>query len=153
MLIFIVLAILAIVPLILIFLVQIPWLIHAVVKDSFDYNKYEDYLKTIEGTKFFCYNSKTNRHRYVKKHILHLLPSDVKIIYINGRRPITEYDSKYIKKALESIKDKKGYPYLLKIRNGKLLNKSMNEVFYNTLHEKESIETLIEQINYFYDSP
>lgn len=94
--------------------------------------KFKKYLLTIDGTKFFCYNNKVNSHSYIKENIIPVLPAHVELIYLNGRKPISKFEEKYISYALHTIKDRKGFPYLMKVSDGKIYDKSINNEFYNT---------------------
>jgi hypothetical protein len=74
------------------------------------------------------------------------------VVYVNGKDPITKLDKKYISHALYSIKNKNGFPYLLKIENGALIEHSINNEFYNTMNQKKDIGQLINKINSFYNT-
>ncbi len=82
--------------------------------------EYVKFLREIDGTKFFCYNNRKKNKDFIEKNILQTLPSDIKVIYLEGKTPKSDYDQKFISVLLYSIKDRKGFPYLLKISNGQL---------------------------------
>lgn len=126
--------------------------IYSFLKDTSFKNDYNHYLRTIEGKKIFCYNSRTNSNSYIKKNILPLLSPETEIVYLNGKIPITSLEKKYISHALYSIKERNGFPYLLKIENGKLIDHSINNEFYNTMNQNKDIKLLIEEINSFYQT-
>ena len=121
--------------------------------DNIAFNKkYKQYLLTIDGTNFFCYNNRTNSKDFIEKNILPTLLPDIKVIYLDGRTPKSEFEQSYISKALYSIKDKKGFPYLLKISGGQLIDKSINNDFYNTMNQNKDIGQLNKKILSFYES-
>lgn len=128
----------------------IPMIIYGSIQGYSFRKKYHEYLQSIEGQKIFVYNSRTNSHSYIKQTILPQLPKEVKLVYLNGRIPESNFDRKYISHALYSIKDKKGFPYLIKIKNGKIIDKSINNAFYNTKNQNKDIQLLLNQINQFY---
>jgi hypothetical protein len=130
--------------------VYIPVVIYGYIDYIVFIKNYQKYMQTIEGTKFFCYNSRTNKQSYIKNNIIPVLPKDVKLIYLNGRTPITEYQPQYISHALKSIKDRKGFPYLLKISGGQLIVKSINNDFYNTINQNKDLGHLVKKIDSFY---
>ena len=80
------------------------------------------------------------------------LTPDIKVIYLDGKTPKSEYDQGFISKALYSIKDRKGFPYLLKISDGQLIDKSINNDFYNTMNQNKDIGQLSEKIISFYQT-
>ncbi|MDI6403017.1 hypothetical protein QLX67_13505, partial [Balneolaceae bacterium ANBcel3] len=122
-----------------IIIIAIPFLIWSYF-DSLAFNKkYNDYLQTISGTNFFCYNNRTNSKDYIEKNILPTLSTDIKVIFLDGKTPKSEYDQRFISKALYSIKDRKGFPYLLKISDGQIIDKSINNDFYNTMNQNKDI--------------
>ncbi len=85
-----------------------------------------------------------------EKNILPRLNDDVKIIYLDGKTPISDYDKNYISKALYSISDKRGFPYLIKIIDGQVIDTSINNEFYNTMNQKKDINKLTNNISQFY---
>jgi hypothetical protein len=119
--------------------------------DNIAFNKkYKEYLLTIDGTNFFCYNNRANSKDFIEKNILPTLTPDIKVIYLDGKTPKSEYDQGFISKALYSISDRKGFPYLLKISDGQLFDKSINNDFYNTMNQNKDIGQLSKKINSFY---
>lgn len=112
--------------------------------------EYKTYLKSIEGKKFFVYNSRTNSYSYIKNNLLPQLPKDVEIIYLNGKVPITNLNKKYISHALYSIKNRKGFPYLLRVENGEMIDTSINNAFYNIKNQNKDIQLLLNQIDQFF---
>lgn len=113
---------------------------------------YRSYLNSITGTKFFCYNNRTNSQEFIERNILPNLPSDVQLIYLDGKTPLSDYDDEYISMMLYRIKDRGGFPYLLKVVDGELMDCSVNNEFYNVLNQNKSFDKLFKQINSFYGS-
>lgn len=112
--------------------------------------KYADFLLRINGTKFFCYNNKKNSRDFIEKNILPLLPSDIKVIFLDGKMPVSDYDPKFISRILYKIKDRKGFPYLIEVSNGQLIDKSINNDFYNTMNQNKDVGPLCKKIISFY---
>lgn len=134
-------------PLLILFLPLAIWSYF----DNIAFNKkYKIYLQTINDTNFFCYNNRANSKNFIEKNILPILPSDINIIYLNGRNPKSAFEQKFISRLLYTIKDRKGFPYLLKISNGKLIDKSINNDFYNTMNLNKDIALLRKKIIDFY---
>ena len=117
------------------FFLAIPFIIWSSIDNLAFNRKYKKYLQSIEGTIFLCYNNKTKSKDFIEKNILPTLNPDIKVIFLDGKTPKSDYDQSFISKALYSIKDRKGFPYLLKISNGKLMDKSINNDFYNTINQ------------------
>ena len=133
-------------------ILAVPFIIWSYFDNLAFNRKYNDYLRTISGTNFFCYNNRTNSKVFIEKNILPTLTADIKVIYLDGKTPKSEYDQSFISKALYSIKDRKGFPYLLKISNGQLIDKSINNEFYNTMSQKKDIGQLSKKIISFYQT-
>ena len=129
-----------------------PFIIYSFIDNLAFNKKYKTYLRTISGTNFFCYNNRTNSKDFIEKNILPTLTPDIKVIYLDGKTPKSDYDQNFISKALYSIKDKKGFPYLLKIADGKLKDKSINNDFYNTMNQNKNIGQLNKKIISFYQT-
>jgi hypothetical protein len=114
--------------------------------------KYNEFLATIEGTNFFCYNNRKKGFDYIQEEILPQLSPDIKILFVNSRRiEIDEYDFKHLSTALYSFKNYNNFPHLLKIRNGKTVDKSISSEFFNCLNNGARKEVLIEKINAFFN--
>lgn len=128
----------------------IPLIIYGSVQNRQFKKEYKTYLKSIEGRNFFVYNSRTNSYSYIKNNLLPQLPKDIEIIYLNGKVPITNLNKEYISHALYSIKDRKGFPYLLRVENGQIKDKSINNAFYNTKNQNKDIQLLLNQIDQFF---
>ena len=119
--------------------------------DNLSFEKeYCEYLQTINGTKFFCYNNRKTSQEFIESKIVPTLAPEIKVIFLDGKTPKSDYEQKFISKALNSIKDRKGFPYLLKIENGQLYDKSINNDFYNTMQQNREVRMLIENINTFF---
>ena len=53
---------------------------------------------------------------------------------------------------LYSIKERKGFPYLLRIKNKEVLEMSVNNQFYSIMIGRKTIAPLLNRINSFLDS-
>ncbi len=130
--------------------VLVPFITHSFFQNRLFNKEYKAYLQSIEGKKFFVYNSRTNSYSYIKNNLLPRLPKDVEVIYLNGKDPVTNLNKNYISHALYSIKDRKGFPYLLRVENGEIKDKSINNVFYNTKNQNKDIQLLLNQMDQFF---
>lgn len=113
--------------------------------------KYIDFLEKIDGIKFFCYNNNAKSQRYIEGNILPILQTDIQVIFLDGKIPKSEYETKFISRMLYSIKNKKGFPYLLKVSNGQLIDESVNNEFYNTMNQSKDINILSDKISLFFE--
>ncbi|WP_291147024.1 hypothetical protein [Flavobacterium sp. UBA7680] len=109
--------------------------------------RYSNYLVSIEGKKFFCYNNRKNNHHYIEKNIIPNLASDIEPVFLEGKRIRNEDNREYIAHMLLSISERKGFPYLIKIKNGKAVDKSINNEFHNFKSQNKNPEDLIVLIN------
>jgi hypothetical protein len=140
------------IALLIVFIPFIPVvLVYASFEDKIFIKGYNEYLEKINGTKYFCYNNRKNSINFIEENILPKLGSDVKIIFLNGTTPESEYERRYISAALYKLKDKRGFPYLLKVRNNKIIDKSINNVVYNTINQNKKLDPIFIEIESFYD--
>ena len=114
--------------------------------------RYRDYLLSIEGKKLFCYTTRKNNHHYIEKNILPKLSDDIEYVFLERKNLKSDYIQEYISYMLTAISDRKGFPYLIKINNGKALGKSMNNEFYNFKSQNKNPEDLIIIINDNYNN-
>lgn len=109
--------------------------------------RYSNYLSSIEGTKFFCYTNRKNNHHYIKKNIIPNLTNDIKPVFLEGKRIKNEDNREYISNMLLNVSDRKGFPYLIKISDGKAIDRSMNLEFHNFKSQNKNPEDLLILIN------
>lgn len=114
--------------------------------------KYKEYLRSISGTCFFCYNNRSDSRSYIEESILPRLAPEIKIIFLDGRTPESDFQSGNISKFLYDLKDKRGFPYLLKVKDDCIIDQSINNEFYNTMNQNKYLEQFMERIHSFYDS-
>lgn len=134
------------------FILGLPFIIWSYFDNLAFNKKYKTYLQTINGTNFFCYTSRTSSKDFIEKNIIPTLMPDIKVIYLDGKTPNSDYDQGFMSKALYDVKDKKGFPYLLKITNGQLIDKSIKSDFYITMNQNRDIEQLKAKIISFYQN-
>jgi hypothetical protein len=109
--------------------------------------RYSNYLVSIEGKKFFCYSNRKNNHHYIEKNIIPNLTNDIKPVFPEGKRIRNEDNREYLSYMLLNVSKRKGFPYIIKISNGKALDISMNNEFYNFKSQNKNPEDLIVLIN------
>ena len=114
--------------------------------------RYNNYLLSIEGKKFFCYTNRKNNHHYIEKNIIPNLSGDIEPVFLEGKILRSKYIQEYISHMAASVSDRKGYPYLIKISNGKAIDKSMNNEFYNFKSQNKNPEDLLTLINSSFDN-
>ena len=113
--------------------------------------KYAEFLNENNGKNFFCYNNRKNSKQYIKEDIVPNLNNGIEIIYLNGKKIESEYNAEFISEALYGLKHYNKFPHLMKIRNGKLIDKSINNPFYGVLNMNKSKTELLNKINLFFE--
>ena len=113
--------------------------------------KYSDFLSEINGKNFFCYNNRRNSKKYIEEEILPNLTDGIEIVYLNGKKVESNYNVEFISQALYKLKNYGRFPHLMKIRNGKLIDKSINNPFYNMLNRNTSKNEFLTKINRFFE--
>ncbi|MEO0528858.1 MAG: hypothetical protein AAFZ89_16620 [Bacteroidota bacterium] len=113
--------------------------------------KYSKFLAQNSGKNFFCYNNRKNSIKYIEEQIIPNLTDGIEIVYLNGKKVESEYNTEFISEALYKLKDYRRFPHLMKIRNGKLIDKSINNPFYSVLNLAKSKNELLTQIYRFFE--
>ena len=113
--------------------------------------KYAEFLNENNGKNFFCYNNRKNSKQYIEEDIVPNLSDGIEIVYLNGKKIESEYNSEFISEALYGLKHYNKFPHLMKIRNGKLIDISINNQFYGVLNMNKSKTELLNKINVFFE--
>src|SRR5690606_33926002 len=113
--------------------------------------KYSDFLEQHNGKNFFCYNNRKRSKEFIEEGIIPSLVNNVEIVYLNGRQVESEYPKEFISNALYSLKTYNKFPHLMKIRNGKLIDKSVNNIFYSIMNQHKPKTKLLAEINKFFE--
>lgn len=113
--------------------------------------KYTKFLNKNNGMNFFCYNNRKNSKNYIEKSIIPNLTNEIEIVYLNGNKIESDYNTEFISEALYKLKNYYRFPHLMKIRNGKLIDKSINNPFYNVLNMYKPKNELLNRINLFFE--
>ncbi len=113
--------------------------------------KYAEFLNENNGKNFFCYNNRKNSKQYLEEDIVPNLNDGIEIVYLNGKKVESEYNVEFISEALYKLKNYSRFPHLMKIRNGKLIDKSINNPFYNVLNLNKDKTELLTKINRFFE--
>ena len=135
-------------------ILSIPFLIFIFIFKYFQKKKFEKkylkFLKENEGKNFFCYNNRKKSKEYLEENILTNLNKEVVIVYLNGRDIESEYNKEFISEALYGLKHYTKFPHLMKIRNGQLIDKSINNPFFGILKMNKPKAELLGEINSFF---
>ncbi|MGM9479103.1 hypothetical protein ACS5PU_21965 [Pedobacter sp. GSP4] len=150
-----ILTIVIIIPIVLLFLLFfLPFVLIDNINCYFKQKKtdklYIDYLRQIDGHKLFCYNNRRHVQEFIEKQVIPTLPKDVKLIFLDGKTPKSEYSDRLASTILYRIQNQVGFPYLLKIQDGIVHEKSINNELYNNLNQGHDIKPLYDAINKFY---
>ncbi len=112
--------------------------------------KYSEELSKMNGKNFFCYNNRKRSDKYIENEIIPHLADDIEIVYLNGRKVESESNTEFVSSALFRLKNYSKFPHLMKVRNGKLIDKSINNPFYNVMNLNQSKNKLLTDINQFF---
>lgn len=138
-----------------IFILTLPFIIITLPVNYYNRKKFEknyaEFLLQNNNINFFCYNNRKNTKQYIETEIIPILNNDIEIVYLNGK--IIEnkrFPSQFLSHALYQLNNYSKFPHLMKIRNGKLIDKSINTIFYSIKSQNKSTEKLIIEINNFF---
>lgn len=113
--------------------------------------KYAEFLNENNGKNFFCYNNRKNSKQYIEENIVPNLNDGIEIVYLNRKKVESKYNSRFISEALYGLKHYNKFPHLMKIRNGKLIDKSINNPFYGVLNMNKPKADFLNKINLFFE--
>ncbi|MFB9052123.1 hypothetical protein ACFFVB_03435 [Formosa undariae] len=137
------------------FILAIPFLIISIPIEHVRRKKFEkryaEFLNEHNGKNFFCYNNRKHSKQYIEENILPNLTDGIEIVYLNGKKVESEYNSEFISEALYGLKHYNKFPHIMKIRNGKLIDKSVNNPFYNILNANKPKSSFLNQLNTFFN--
>ena len=71
-------------------------------------------------------------------------------MYLNGQKVTSKHSTEFISQALYRLKNYNQFPHLMKIRDGKRIDKSINNPFYNVQNLNKPKTELVDQINQFF---
>ncbi|MDW3652622.1 MAG: hypothetical protein R8P61_36430 [Bacteroidia bacterium] len=133
---FFLLFLLAVPLFILLFLILSPlfWYQERIFK-----KKYQAYLRELEGKNFFCYNNRKKGRNYIEEEILPYLPIGIEVLFLNGRDLESEpYTKEFMSRVFHEFKYYSRFPQLLKIRDGKAYDASLNQELFLCLNQAKS---------------
>lgn len=138
-----------------IFILLSPFILASIINNYFQrkhfLKKYIEFLNENNGMNFFCYNNRKKSKNYIEESIIPNLTDKIEVVYLNGRKVESENNTEFVSEALYRLKNYNRFPHLIKIRDGQLLDKSINNSFYNILNQNKSKTDFIHQINKFFD--
>ena len=115
--------------------------------------EYEEFLRRVNGSRFFFYNSRRSSVKFAKDTVVPQLQPTTNVVFVDGEDIDCGPDSKFVSHMLYGVKERKGFPYLIKIVNEEPVDYSVNNLFYSTMTGKKSLMPLLQRINAFYEAP
>jgi hypothetical protein len=115
--------------------------------------EYKEFLSRVNGSRFFFYNSRRSSVEFAKDTVVPQLQPTTNVVFVDGEEIDCGPDSKFISHMLYGVKERKGFPYLIKIVNEEPVDYSVNNLFYNTMTGKKPLTPLLQRINAFYEAP
>ncbi len=136
---------------VLVIIPTIPFfLVYSHFSDKAFQKRYNLFLERMDGSRFFCYNSRKSSVEFAKEFVVPELAPSVHIVFVDGQKVDCGADGEYISRMLYSIKERKGFPYLLIIENKEVLELSVNNQFYSVMIGRKPIAPLLDRINLFF---
>jgi len=126
------------------------WLKTQPVKSNLD-NDYRNYIEKLGDKNFFFYNNKRRPKSFIEANILPYLPEHVEIIYLNGKKPESEYPETVVSHMLYQSKAYDGFPHLVKLRNGVVTELSINNEVSNCIYQHKNFDLILFKIYAFFD--
>ena len=108
------------------------------------------YLIGLGDKNFFWYNNRKDGKESIENELIPRLDEKIEIIYLEGREPKSGYQKGHISLALFKFKRYTRFPHLLKVRDGHIIDESVNNEFYNVLNQSKPMEKLLTEIHKFF---
>jgi hypothetical protein len=108
------------------------------------------FLNLLGDKNFFCYNNRADTRDFLENELIPKLDKDIEFIYLDGRKPKSKYIQDHISLALYKLKNYSGFPHLLKIRDGVMVDKSINNEVFDTMTQNKPLDKLLSEINIFF---
>ena len=108
-------------------------------KEKLFRKEYQAYLHELEGKNFFCYNNRRKGRAYIESEIIPDLPQGVEVLFLNGRKLESgPYKKEFLSRAFYEFKHYNRFPQLLKIREGKAYDASLNHELFLCVNQDKS---------------
>lgn len=112
--------------------------------------EFNTYLKELEGRNFFCYNNRQNSYAYITKEIIPNLPDGVEPLFLNGKQiECKDLNPKFMSKAFNDFKNYRNFPHMMKIRNGRVYDESLNHELYLSLNQNQDQSQIFDKMKVF----
>lgn len=145
----VVLVVIFFVPVILIYIITYPF--SWIVQKRFN-KRYNEFLLSLESKNFFCYNNKRSSFNYINEEVLPYLPKSVDVLFLKDRIVYSDrYEPKFTSQMFYDFKNYKGFPQLVKIRDGVVYDCSINNELFNSLNQGKDKQIIFDKMNEFFE--
>lgn len=114
--------------------------------------RYKRFLRQMEGECFFIYRHQKDEKEFVETHVLTGLGENVHVVVVNGRQTQSNFNRMLMSDLISDIRDRRGFPYLIKIQNGKITDQSLKEELMQCLSKSSDSQVLLLLAKEFYYS-
>lgn len=116
------------------------------------FNKaFENFLKNNEGKNFFAYNNRKKSLKFITKHVLPNLRDHIEVLYLENKTLQIEVDKSFYSKMIYDCKNYTKFPHLMKVRNGKVIDISINQELFNWKNQKGNSTHFFTLLNSFFE--
>lgn len=107
--------------------------------------RYREFLAAHEGEEFFCYTNRKEFVDVIEQQLIPMLDPKLNIIKMEGKTPITDLNHEFVSYAFYRL-DNIGFPNVMKINNGVMMDISLHNEIYNAINNKKfsDIQVLVE---------
>lgn len=107
--------------------------------------RYQEFLVEHEGEEFFCYTNRKEFFDVIEQQLIPKLDQKINVIKLEGKTPITHLNREFVSYALYRL-DNIGFPNVMKINNGTMMDISLHNEIYNAINNKKfsDIQALVE---------
>lgn len=114
--------------------------------------EFNNYLSKKEGSNILFYNNRKGIKKFIESNVISRLTKRIDNFYLDGKSIVCNEDErKFLKRILLNLKNYSKFPHLVKIRDGRIEEASINNEVFNCINQGKSISALIDRINHFFE--
>ena len=113
--------------------------------------QFKKYLTAKEGSNILFYNNRKQSKYFIESDVIPRISNSIEPIFLDGKGiKCCEEERKFLERILFDLKHYSKFPHLVKIRNCRIEDLSINNDLFNCINQGKSISTIIKRINHFF---
>lgn len=113
--------------------------------------RFQAFLKEHNGQNYFIYNNGRKSQNFIEENALPKIPTAVNILYLKKKELQVKKNKEFFSMMVYRIKNYKRFPHLIKIRNGEIIDISINQELFAWKNQGKGSKQFFDLINIFFD--